>query len=111
MGSATLQPLQDPILLTPCEAYNTNLTPLPRPRRLVCAVQVRAGRRVAGAVTGHPTVCDATSELLVRAARAAQLPARVLPGISCVDALMARAPTTAWIHTAPMQRRKSRESF
>jgi hypothetical protein len=71
--------------------------------------QARAGRRVALAVTGHPTVCDATTELLVRVARSEQIAVRVLPGVSCVATLMVRCRVTTRYHTSswcasPMRR-------
>jgi len=52
-------------------------------------VSVRRGLKVAMVTYGHPTVCDQTTELLARLARTEGHTVVVLPGISCVAALLA----------------------
>ena len=51
--------------------------------------EVRRGKRVAVVEYGHPTVCVAMSELLLRGARAEGHRVSVLPGVSCLGALWA----------------------
>ena len=51
--------------------------------------EVRRGKRVAVVEYGHPTVCVAMSEVLLRGARAEGHRVSVLPGVSCLAALWA----------------------
>ena len=50
--------------------------------------EVRKGKRVCVATYGHPTVCDATTEVLIKTCRSEGYAATVLPGISSVATLL-----------------------
>ena len=60
-----------------------------RPRASPCPQ--RRGRRVGVVVYGHPTVADATTEILLRQARREGHAVHTLAGVSSVAALLAEA--------------------